>query len=449
MAKLQDINHEGLKTAIIDLQVSPDLIYYGYFAMYFDFVEDPTLPAAAGVCIEKRQFKFAYNVEYLNKYEKMYGKNFFKFLIIHECQHILLGHQARTGSRNKQVANIAMDMVINTMIETDHKLTFDDFYYSNKKYEEPGIVFDGRKYDGLQMFEEVYEQLIQDNPDVDSEGNEQGGGDPKDCESCGGSGHANGEGTPGDGQGEPCPDCGGTGKEQGSGSGEDKEGEGKPGLVDSHREMQDDGKEMSSSDKAIMDSMVKEIHESLKARGYAASEGIENAFAFEKKKPIVNVYKRVFGNGRQKSSTYRKLSRRNSALKGKRKESKDVNIILDTSGSLWNDINEIMPVVVGNYNIYLVQCDTEVKYAGHVKTLNDWKKVAMKGGGGTTMQPAIDHLIKEKRNSIQTIFVSDFYTEDLNFDKFKGEVTFVKSRGAANPTFHNCIKYKVIEAFRD
>ncbi len=341
-----------------------------------------------------------------------------------------------------------MDMVINSMIETDHKLAFDDFYYSSRKYDAPGIVFDGPAYDGMEMFEEIYEQLIQDNPDVDSEGNEQGGGEPQECPDCGGSGHADGEGEPGDGQGEPCETCGGTGKQPGSGAGEI--GNGKPGLVDSHGEMQDDGKEMSTADKAIMDTMVREIHDSLKARGYAASQGIENAFAFEKKKPIVNVFKRVFGNGRQKSSTYRRLSRRNPVLKGKRKESKEVNLVLDSSGSLYSDLDIYMSQVVGNWKTYVIQIDTEVKYAGHVNSISDWKKVKKCGGGGTILQPAIDKIIEEGRQKIQTVFVSDFYCETLDLEGIKGPMIFVKTAGAAEPKYINAsCNVKVIESQKD
>ena len=424
MAKIENIKSEELKRTIIDMQVDEDKMYYGFFAMYFNFVEKNDMGACAGVTIKNRQFFFYYNSELIAEQVEKDGLNFLKFLVIHECQHILLSHIQRTGERNHKISNIAQDMIINDMIKEHQNYYFEDFYYLGNDYKNLG--WKANEFEGLKMYEEVYEVLIENQPEQDPE---DGDGDG---ESQDGDGDGDGNGTPKDGKSK------GKGKPQ----------QGK--LVDDHSMLNEDEKNMSSSDKAIVDSMIKDINESLKARGMNAGQGIENQFAFKKKKTIVNVFKRVFGNGNIKSPTYRKLSRRHNMLKGRKKESKDVNLVLDTSGSLYAELEEYLPKLVGNWNCYVVQVDTSVQFAGHVKNMAGWKKVAKKGGGGTILQPALDHLVEQNRHTIPTAFLSDFYAEELDLAKLKAPITFVKSNGAIAPKYrNNNTQVKIIESQLD
>jgi len=204
-------------------------------------------------------------------------------------------------------------------------------------------------------------------------------------------------------------------------------------MVDNHTELNNDDNAMDESEAKMVENMVKEIHESMKARGYSAGAGMETQFDLTKEKPLVNVFKKVFGNGKDVTRSYRKLSRRGNNLKGRKKENKKVNIILDTSGSLYNELDQYVSQVIGNYDCFIVMCDTSVTFAQDVKSMKEWKSIPKTGGGGTMLQPALDELVKQNRQNMQTIFVSDFYCETLDLSKIKAPVTFVKTK---NSTVH-------------
>jgi predicted metal-dependent peptidase len=427
MGKLSTIKYEPLKNTIIEMQIKSRYNYYGYFALYFDFIEKTDLPAAAGVTVKNRRLQFYYNPEICDRMINEHGDSFMRFLVMHEVQHILLNHVMRTGERNHKLSNIAQDMLINTMIKNDYGFNYTEFFYADRSYTMP-IKFDHNKYSGPLTYEALYNEIF-DQTEEEDRNRAKGDGDPES--------NSDGEGGQGSGNGESQPS-------DGSGSGK---------LVDDHemKNEMDEGEtaEEKAANEAMVDSLVREIHDSLKARGFSASSGVEQMFNFKKQKPIVNVFKRVFGNGKLKAPTYRKLSRRHHLLKGKRKENKDVNIILDTSGSLYSELDEYIGQVVGNYNCYVIQIDTKVQFAGHIKNIQEWKKLKKMGCGGTILQPAIEKLKEEKRGDIQTVFVSDFYCETLDFKGIKGDMIFVKTKGATDPVFKNCARHKVVESYKE
>jgi predicted metal-dependent peptidase len=423
MSNIKGITHEGLRDAVISMQIDGEsAAYYGQFALYFNFIEDHKLPAAAGVTVIDGNITFVYNSIKIDEHVKEFGDMFLTFLVIHECQHILLNHILRGEGMKHSIANIAQDMLINTQIQKDFGISYPPFYYFDRDYAD--LEYKHDDYKGLPIFEPLYNHILDNAPEDFDDGKGEGG------EGEGGEG--NGQGTPGQGQGK-------------GGQPKDGKGNGKGRLVDDHEAMQEFLENMTGADKSKLDSMVMEIHDTLKARGYGVSGGVETMFNMKKEKPVVNVFKKILGNGKIKSGTYRKMSRRNPKLKGKRKENKDVNLIVDTSGSIYSELSEIMPQLVGNFNVYCVQIDTSVKFAGHVKNFKDWKNVPITGGGGTTLQPAIDKLIEERRGHIQTIFASDYYCEELDFAGIGGEVAFVKTQGATEPKFRNCAKHKIFD----
>jgi len=393
---LESIKYIPLRDAVIEMQNSNKYNYYGFFALYFNFVEDEKLPAAAGVSIRNKKFVFHYSPSLLEDYKNKYGKEFFHFLVTHEVQHILLNHIFRTGERNHQISNIAQDMLINQGIKDEFSFDYNDFYYADKKYP----FYDPKKYKGPMFFEPLYDYIFQDL-ESQTKPNQLG----------------QGQSQPGQGKGQ-----------LGGGV-----------LVDVHFE-----NDLTENEITEIEYMTKEIHDSLKARGLHGTAGIEKIFQIKRKKNIVNVFKRIFTNSSLKDPTYKKLSRRYDMLKGKKKTGKDINLIVDTSGSLYDELDQYMGGIVGNYNIYLIQIDTEVTFEGNLKSLSQWKKVTKKGGGGTTLQPAIDLLVKMKRQHIPTYFVSDFYCDELDFQGFTSQVTLIKSKDSTDPVIKNCRKIKIV-----
>lgn len=419
MSKLDSINHQGLKVAVIEMQSSTKYNYYGHFALFFDFVEEATLPAAAGVTIKDRRLKFYYNPKLIDECVEELGEDFLKFLVVHEVSHILLSHVTRTGEREHQLANIAQDMIINTAIATDLNMRFPKFYYVDQDYEYP--KYEHKKYDGKIMFEPLYDYLWEEN---EKNGNDGDSDEDSDDE----------------GQGQ-----GSGGNSQGNSKG--KKGRGQ--LVDHHGMADDiaDGK-LSESELAQMEGLVKDIHESLKAQGFSAGNIIEKNFEFKKGRSIVNVFRKVFSKGFIKESTYRKISRRCDGLKGAKKESREINLLLDTSGSLYNELNQYIGQVVGKYSIYLIQCDTRVAWEGQLNCMADWKKVQKAGGGGTVLQPAVDRLIELGKHHTPLFIVTDGYTDNIDLSKYKGSVCFVMTHNSCEPKYHGSKKVKVVSSER-
>jgi predicted metal-dependent peptidase len=362
---IESINCIPLKEAIIGMQLDKELCYYGQFALYFSFVEEQMDFAASVLCSGQKLF-FYYNSKKIEEYVLKHGNDFLKFLVIHEINHILLNHQLRTGERDHKLANIAQDMIINSSIKSEYKLSFNDFYYIPENYKDKII------------FECLYDFLLEE--------------DKK--------------------------------------SGFCKE------FVDKHNEMKE-------NEQGFFETLIKEIHERLKAKGFIGSKIIEDLIYWKKEKSIVNIFKTIFNNGKIKTSTYKKLSRRCPLLKGKKKINKDINVILDTSGSLFDELGSYISNIIVSHNVFLVQCDTKVTFHKHIKSINDWKKVKKSGGGGTILQPSIDFLIDKKRSKIPTYFVSDFECEELDFKSSFKYVVFIKSEKDRDISIKNIKSFKV------
>ena len=427
MARLDGIKHDALKQTIITMQNSSEYRFYGYYALYFRFIKAEKLPAAAGVSIINRKFVFYYNPTLIDEMVEKHGEQWLKFLIVHEVSHILLNHVGRTGDRDHQISNIAQDMLINDAISRDHGLSYEDFFYRSRDY--PQMKFIAKEYEEKDIYEPLYAHIVMNIP-----------------ESPQGEGGESGEGE-GEGQGQGS---GGDGDQQGSGSSTDKDFDdssqdaSKYGgdLVDYHSK-----EELSEQDQELAKQNAKEIAETLKQRGFSPGDTLGKMFNYKKQKTVINVFKRVFSQGQIRDFTYKKLHRRLPGIKkGIKKENRDVNVILDTSGSLFSELDQYIGQLVGKYQVHLVQIDTQVAFSGKIKTEKDWKKVKKMGGGGTILQPAFEHLHEINRSDIPTVLVSDFYCENLDLSKFKAPVTFVKSKCATDPQWHGSKRVKVIES---
>lgn len=359
-----------LADAIIWLQnANHKFNYYGFFATYFKFIKDENMEAPAGVTLKKDAFYFYYNPKLMGANSKII-KNVDDaiFVVIHECNHIILNHIQRQGMRNPRLSNIAMDMIINS-----------DLQKNNEKYID-GLWYLPKEYTGEIMYEYLYEWLI----------------DQMDKE-----------------EGERTFDIG-------SGS-----------LLDDHDKMG----ESDELDSKLGEQIVREIHSRLKSRGLTLSDCIEGNMNWTKKKSKVNLFKQVFGHGTMFEKSYKKENRRHPDLKAKIRKNRRINVILDTSGSLYNDLDKYVANVIGNYETRIIQCDTEVCYDRVISTMSEWKKIPKKGGGGTVLMPAINKLIAE-RDFCPLYLITDGCTDTLDFTRYKESVVIVTT-GEAPPFIGN------------
>lgn len=421
MSKLESITHKGLKNAIYFASFDPYLNYYGQFMYMFKFIEDYNLTAPAGVRYNKNKLEFCYNPTELDNFVEFNGGvGSLNFLMVHEVMHILLNHIHREqehsiGKKQHTLSNIAQDMLINYAIKQDSKNAENDMgnikggYFLDQNYSKKNmnhINYDASEFmdNNIKNYENLIIFLLEDD-----ENSQDGSGNDSD----------------GSSKGKPS---------------NNKDGQGK-GTLDAH--LENIGNE---KDHTAIDISVKDLHDSLKARGIGPGGVADSFIDVKKKKSVINVFKRVFSNGLLVNRTYRKMNRRHRKLKGKKKENKVVNVLLDTSGSLYDELDEYIGHLFGKFTLNVIQCDTDVQNVHVVKSKNDWKKIKKIGMGGTILQPGINAFIEKKLHKIPLVIVSDFYTDLFDFAKYKNHVTFVKTRGAVDPSFENLKRYRVVES---
>ena len=327
-------------------------------------------------------------------------------------------------------------------------------------------LFIPKEYKGEPIFENLYEWLKDEQDKYkkrkekqegqkEQEGNSNGQGkgqskEDKESKDGQGKGKTKGrkgapqkDGEPGDGQGD------GQGEPQDSdGSGIPKDSFGKPSYgkngqngvecqsLDSIFDGMEKGKQMTLDTHLDDDvpegarkSIVNDFMQRLKNRGLVSSDVERMLEKLRKtKKDYLKEIKRtishhVFGATKRKSIT-RPNRRGIEGIKGKKKYKNVINCILDTSGSMCGDFEKVLSYIFQNdIHINLIQIDTEVKMVGDVKTKRDLQKVAIKGMGGTTLQPAIEYVndTKNKLHSFNNVILTDGYCDVLNFSETHGK----------------------------
>lgn len=101
-----------------------------------------------------------------------------------------------------------------------------------------------------------------------------------------------------------------------------------------------------------------------------------------------------------------------------------INIMLDTSGSTHGFNTQVLDSLHNKTKYFLFQIDTQIRAISYVNTkslLNQLKYPV--GMGGTVIQPTLDNISKRNNNPI--VFITDGYTEELNFDHIKNQVYII------------------------
>ncbi len=359
MDQIKHIESEKLKNAIISMQTHSEFAYYGYFACYFNFIHDKKMNASAGVLAKKRNEKVILNFYYnIEKInEEFVSQDDMKLLVIHEINHILLNHCERIGKRNKHLSNIAQDMLINDDI-------YNSFNISNNK-----LYYIPEDYNGKKVFEELYNYLHKHAKKINVSFSELS-----------------------------------------------KYIDGK--QLDKHF---DDG-DVSESKKKQIKKQLYNIHKRLKERGLDGTNISSKSFNFVRKRNTkLSVLKKTFQRGLNVRRTYKTPNRKHSKLKGKEKNNKEINLLIDTSGSFFDEIDYYMSYVVNQkMKINLYQCDTDVTSVFEIKSKGDWKKIKKEGCGGTIIQKGINYIINKKEHNKPLVVITDGECEDLNFNNYKG-----------------------------
>lgn len=383
--------------------------FFGEFALLTRFVPTNDKDFWLGaITVTKRGPLVFYNPVNIQKLDK----EELRFLLIHEFLHVLYRHIMRTErfSYDKKLSNIAQDYVINT------RLTSGEF--RDTKFIEGGVKLPEELKNEPLVFENIYKKLMEKKEIYSSEelAKMLGGKCESDQKSSGNNK------TPGlNENGESLDNHNSIPKDifnndvGGTSNGNDVGEVGGEGSVNIDQYNN------------IVSSMLDKIKNRLvaKSKGRGLSSGLESLLdEFEMKpkrkwtSPVIREVRSWIGT---KMKTYKRPSRRNIAgLKGKLKVSTTVNILLDTSGSMFSpeDMSKVFSVFsFDSCVVNLIQIDTMVRDFRTIEG-KKLKNIKLKGGGGTMLQPALDMLIEKGLTQYPTLILTDGQTDSLDLSEF-------------------------------
>jgi predicted metal-dependent peptidase len=429
--------HPKIETCVRHMFIDTkyDLPFYAEYNLMINFKGTDSIPTC-GVNVSRTGMNFYYNTEFLDNLPQ----EEVNFIDIHEIFHLLFNHPKRTvsGRYDPKLANIAQDMIINSIIWSDINRRFVQIPKDEKG--KNMALFLPKDYDGKIIFEPLYEWLAEKKEEHDDKRKKQKISEQGECDPCGGSGETE--------DGEECSDCKGSGKDQEKDSqGNDSYGNyGKSGdeEVDTYSldsifdNLDQTGGEYMDSHiedtipEELRDSIVKEAYEKLKARGLTKGnvESTVNKLRKKKKdhlKQIKRSVSNIIGSGSKNKTIVRPNRRGIKGLKGSRKLKSKINCILDTSGSMAGLFEKTLSYIYRNdIEVNLIEADTEVRWVENIKNKKKLDTLKIKGLGGTILQPSIDY-VTENYNQYNTVILTDGYCDSLDLSEIKGSVLIISA----------------------
>jgi predicted metal-dependent peptidase len=423
--------------------------YYAWFALYLDIVETDQIPTCA-VTVKDGKPVFLYNSNFVNN---ELTQEEFNFVYFHEVMHLILEHVSRTSRNNhdSHLANIAQDLIINELIAQDKSIfricetpkvrkTDSDgnitSEVNNKKSNEDAanglfLTRDIPNYDGKWIYEHVYNYLLNLKEkyekilsDVSGEKTQNNGGD------SGENSNENGNTEAGENESE---------------SGDNKQSnENLKDKIKSHPDWVPDMEVLSAGDKKgqtidvhVLDDLTEEeinqlnvevgkVIYDMKNRGINAGESIQQIIDLHK--PSKNYFKelkrklgQIKDNSGVKHHTYKKPNRKFPALKGKVKYIDEFNVVLDTSGSMYDTVQKVISILnVKGVVVNLIEADYEVQKVTKIKSPSQLKNFNLQGFGGTDMNPALRNIESDKQlKGNPTVVITDGMCPMIDFNGIK------------------------------
>lgn len=380
--------------------------------------------------VEKWEHKTAYanalgDIAVAAEYIEGKSDNFVEALLYHEVVHLVLMHPILCKGRIRDLWNIAADIKSNQYVkEATHadgtKYTVPHSWpQANNwgKYELEMMMPDGtkrimatvedcKKKSAITIYDELYEQL-RDNNQIISSG-AYGSSKPEE----------EGDQQPGDGEGSE-----GEGDDQSDGSpnhdGWDDKVEGKSSreVTEELRDRIRDAYESAQRQGTLPDGLGRSIGELLESKTnwkFLLKSLVVSAMPYEYSYRLPD--KRSYSTG-----VY---------LPHVEKESSDVIVAIDTSGSISkDDLTSFLSEIVAmsrqchNLNMEVIVCDAAVHEVYPVRNgyISDIMNIEMKGGGGTSHVPVYEYCNKRRGNAKLLINFTDGFTsfpdpKDVNIE---------------------------------
>lgn len=409
MKIIKQHRHPKLNEAIQSLLLPHREDFYFFFLGHVDFYEvDPAsveMPTA-GVTVINMRLAFIWCQSFIDSLSVDETLCQLRALLLHEIFHLLDNHIERGKGYVHQIADIAMDMIINHLIVKHH--TFDSRQRKMTELSEGWVKLDPN-YKGLLVFEPLYEWLQQENnkrkQGKSHELSEQTGRLLDQAES---------------GQ-----------------------------TVDLH-ELPDEIQ--AEIKRQISNEVVQKAKIAASRAGNlpGSVEDVLKVLLKAPKKDNLKLLRRVIGahKGKTKVDSFKRSNRRIEGLKGYKKIGQAFVGGLDTSGSMWGRFDKVLSELFRDgYTFKLVMCDTKVTDVIDVKDKNQLTKLPVSGGGGTMLNPIIEWVQnpKNKCNKLPGVILTDgAIFETLDF-KGSNQQWLILSLGDAPIQYVNGSNVRVIE----
>lgn len=362
-----------------------DKIFYAslLMQMYIQEVNSKQVPTL-GVTINNGRLFLYWNPDFFNKL----SSDEQKAVLEHECLHLVYFHPGRGSGRDHQLWNLAIDMVVNQMIQNlpaDH-INIDTFPELNLP----------TKANAEHYYEIMKKRMSKYKIEMQGCGTGNSGKD----------GGGDGEGpsikiTRPDGSSITI----------------------KP--VDSHDKWNDEDSTskggISELDRQVIRQAIQDAYETSKDQGHLPGEVLQQIKDLLKPPTIPwnEQLKKYVGNSVRAGtkSTWKRLSRRIplEEFKGKARTRKiKLVVVTDTSGSVSEaEYQDFIGELRGIQKVYrtqftMIECDAQVQKVYQLPASGPIE-VDFKGRGGTAFEPAFDYVLKHRLNPTVLIYMTDLY----------------------------------------
>lgn len=430
---------ESVERMLIDIKYG--MPFYGEFNLNINFRNATKRLPTCGVNVKSSGMYFYYNENFLNDLGTVDGEIVGKteeerlhnmwerqkqinFIVIHEDYHLLFNHPQRTvaGRFDPYLANVVQDMIINSIIweDIDHGFVSIPKYPDNEEnranntagknmalFLPPEYIKEG----GMPIFEQLYNWMREKKREHDEE-------------KAKGEGGGQGDNDNGEGESDYGP--------YGMSGNQTVDTYSLESIFDNIDNTQGQYMDVHMEDEIpeeLRESIVNDVVERMRARGLVKGGHEETLNKLRKKrKDYLREIKRSIANeifGTNKTPTITRPNRRGiKGIKGNRKIKNQINVLLDTSGSMHGMIEKTLEYIFRNdIEIYICQVDTEVHSMEAISSMEELQKMDITGFGGTILQPGIDLITKSKiYNRLNTVILTDGYCDTLDMSKMNGRV---------------------------
>lgn len=369
MKIIKQHQHPKFKEAISSLLLPHRQDFYFYFLSHVDFYEiDPksVMMPTAGATVINMRLAIIWCKEFMDSLSLDNARA----LILHELFHLIHHHLDRGKGYNQQVANIAMDMIINHLIEANH--TNDSRGRKMTELMGEWVKLD-KNYKGALVFEHIYEWLqAQNQQRQQGQSHEMS---PETCRLMDQAEAMNGQ------------------------------------TVDIH-ELPDDIQ--GEIKKQIANECIQKAKIQAKNAGNMPGDidDLLKILLKAPKKDNIKYLKRIISQhkGKVKEGSYKRSNRRIEGLRGVKKVGQEINVLLDTSGSMMGRFDKVLSEIYrDSLTVNIVECDTQVQKVFKTTRKEELKTIEIKGYGGTKMGLGVDY-IQDPKNGLSrypSILLSD------------------------------------------